>query len=344
MKALSIHGKFGDSQLLIGEQITNLKEYLPDKTIVVITDTNINCLYNNRFNQFPIIEIKQGETTKNLQTIENIIGKLIELGADRHSFLLGIGGGVVCDITGFVASIFMRGIDFGFVSTSLLSQVDASIGGKNGVNFQSYKNIIGTFNQPQFVICDTEMLQTLPEKEIRSGFGEIIKHALIADESLFAEITETHQDILKFDSAFFSDLVYRNVQIKIDIVNRDEKESGERKKLNFGHTLGHAIEKLITISHGEAIILGMQFAVWWSKEQSLLDKTDFLKINDFLTAFGQIQKPEIPHHQLIETVHKDKKRNQDKIDFIFLEKIGKAIVKEVSMDDLSSAIETFFET
>lgn len=342
MKKLSINGKFDSSQILIGEHISNLKKYLPDKKIIVITDKNINRLCNKFFTDFPIIILESGEQIKTLQTIETIIGNLLELGVDKHSFLVGIGGGVVCDITGFVASIFMRGIDFGFVSTSLLSQVDASIGGKNGVNFQSYKNIVGTINQPRFVICDTGMLKTLPEKEIRCGWGEIIKHALIADNRMFDEIISANQNIFRFDEEFYTDIVFRNIQIKTSIVNRDEKESGERKKLNFGHTLGHAIEKLTDLSHGKAVMLGIGFAVWWSKEQLLLNETDFQKIKNFLDKFNVVGNLKISSEKLIEAVKKDKKRNQNKIDFIFLTKIGEAIIKKVSLQELSKAINVYF--
>ena len=338
MKVLSIHGKFGDSQLLIGEQIGNLKKYLPDRKIIVITDTNLNRLYGNRFSQFPVIVVEAGEKTKTLETLSFIISRLIELGADRHSFLVGIGGGVVCDITGFVASVFMRGIDFGFVSTSLLSQVDASVGGKNGVNFLSYKNIIGTFNQPQFVICDTEMLQTLPPEEIRSGFGEIIKHALIADEELFAEIVDNQQNVLTFNQSFFTDLVYRNVQIKATIVNRDEKESGERKKLNFGHTLGHAIEKHSDLLHGEAISIGMMFSAHLSAKKGYISQQDVEKIKMLLNNLGLPTSTNIDRKKLADAITKDKKRNSDFIDFVMIKKIGEAIVERISIDELKTDI------
>ncbi len=342
MKKLSINGKFGNSQIFIGESILNLPKYLPEKKVIVITDININRLYGNRFSQFPVIEIETGETIKTLGTLENVISSMLELGVDRHSFLVGIGGGIVCDITGLAASVFMRGIDFGLVSTSLLSQVDASIGGKNGVNFQSYKNIIGTFNQPQFVICDTDMLKTLPEKELRCGLGEIIKHALIADKQMFEDIGDIYRDVFRFKKDFFTDLVFRNVQIKAGIVNRDEKESGERKKLNFGHTLGHAIEKHTDLSHGEAVVAGIRFAVWWSKAQSLLNEREFFRIKHFLDKFETVSQLEILPQKLIEAVQKDKKRNQEKIDFVFLKKIGEAVVEQVSLNELKEAIINYF--
>ncbi len=342
MKTITLHTKSGNSLIVVGESIENLKNYLPDKQIIIVTDTNLNRLYGKAFSRFPIIELDTGEKIKTLHTLEFVFSSLLDLGADRHSFLVGVGGGVVCDITGFAASIFMRGIDFGFVSTSLLSQVDASVGGKNGVNFHSYKNIIGSFNQPLFVICDTGLLKTLPQKEIRCGLCEIIKHSLIADRQMFTEIKDTYQDIFRFNKEFLTDLVYRNVQIKANIVNRDEKESGERKKLNFGHTLGHAIEKLTGMSHGESVIAGIRFAAWWSEKQSLLSEQEFLLIKQGLNKFKDVSQLEISPRELFDAVQKDKKRNQEKIDFVFLREIGKTEIKSISMNELKEAINDFF--
>jgi len=342
MRTITVHGKLTTSQILVGEHITNLENYLPHKKIIVITDKNVNRIYRKYFSKFPSIVLEPGEKTKNLQTIETIINKLLVLGADRHTFLVGIGGGVVCDITGFVASVFMRGIDFGFVSTTLLSQIDASIGGKNGVNFQFYKNIIGTIRQPSFVICDINMLTTLPEKEIRSGWGEIIKHALIADSFLFDKITRFNQNIFQFEHDFYLDLVFRNIHIKTSIVNNDEKEYGERKKLNFGHTIGHAIEKLTDLSHGESVVLGILFSVWWSKEQMFLPQSDAMAISKFLNKFNLNQPKELSAEIILDVVKKDKKKYHDSIDFVFLEAIGRASVKRISLMTLSKAIEAYF--
>ena len=173
------------SQILLGETLENLKNYLPIEKSIIITDSNINDIYSKSFPKIPKIIIGQGEKIKNLQTIEYVCREMIKLNADRHSFLIGIGGGIVCDLTGFVASIYMRGIDFAFVSSTLLSQTDASVGGKNGVNFDIFKNMLGCFKQPKFVICDINMLDTLPQEEFVNGFAEIIKSAIIKDKDFF---------------------------------------------------------------------------------------------------------------------------------------------------------------
>ena len=185
MKTHKIRGNTNDSLILINEKLENLQQYIQGKSVVIITDTNVKALYHNKYPECNVITIRTGERIKTLETIQYIIDELVKIEADRSFYIVGIGGGIVCDIAGFVASIYMRGLKFGFVSTTLLAQVDASVGGKNGVNYAGYKNMIGVFNQPEFVICDINMLNTLPKKEILCGFAEIVKHAAIADSDMF---------------------------------------------------------------------------------------------------------------------------------------------------------------
>jgi 3-dehydroquinate synthase len=175
MRYLEIKGSSRVSKIMVGESYKNVEKYLPSTSVVIVADHNVYDLYHDDFPQYKTIKIDAGERVKTLDTVSFIINELVEMEADRSLFLLGIGGGIICDITGFVASIYMRGVSFGFISTTLLSQVDASAGGKNGVNFKGYKNIIGVFNQPDFVICDPDMLKTLPDEEILNGCAEIIK-------------------------------------------------------------------------------------------------------------------------------------------------------------------------
>ncbi|MGD9278532.1 MAG: 3-dehydroquinate synthase family protein, partial [Desulfobacterales bacterium] len=236
MKTLEIHGSTGDSTIRVGETLQNLGKYIPAANVVIITDVNVKRFYQNNFPSHPVITIQTGEKIKNLDTVRSIYGKLVEFGVDRSTVIIGIGGGIVCDITGFVASTFLRGVKFGFVSSTLLSQVDASVGGKNGVNFQGYKNMVGVFNQPEFVICDLNLLNTLPQKEVLCGLAEIVKHAAIGNADLFKYLEEHYQKVLALDTGVIERLVYDSIVIKSAIVNKDEKEKGERRKLNFGHT------------------------------------------------------------------------------------------------------------
>lgn len=336
MQKITIKAKT-ESEILIGEKLVNISKYTPTNTII-ITDNNLHKHYSTKFPDFPVIKIPAGEKIKNLSTVENIITKLIKLQADRNTFLLGIGGGVVCDITGFVASIYMRGIKFGFISTSLLSQVDASVGGKNGVNFNSYKNIIGNFNQPKFVICDTQMLETLPEREIISGMGEVLKHTIIADARMFCIIKNNIPQTLALNEKRLTEIIYNSVSIKAEIVNKDEKEQGIRKILNFGHTLGHAIEKESNLLHGEAISIGMVFAASLSYKKGYITIKDLDKIKSLLLNFGLPITTNIDREKLADAITKDKKRNSSTIDFVFIKKIGEAFIKTLSIKELQKEI------
>src|ERR1019366_5194330 len=208
-----------------------------DKT-VFITDENIFKLHAEKFSGWKTIIIKAGEEHKNQQTVDTIINQLIQLQADRKSFLVGIGGGVITDITGFVASIYMRGVKFAFVPTSILAMVDAGIGGKNGIDVGVYKNLVGVINHPEFLLYDYSFLETLPDEEWVNGFAEIIKHACIKDIEMFNYL-EDHS-VMKFQSSLkdTAAIIKRNVDIKYNIVANDEQEAGERKLLNFGHTIG----------------------------------------------------------------------------------------------------------
>jgi len=261
--------------------------------------------------------------------------------ADRSSFIVGIGGGVVCDIAGFVASIYLRGVRFGFVSTTLLSQVDASVGGKNGVNLGGYKNMMGVFNQPEFVICDMDLLKTLPERELLSGLAEIIKHAAIGDPKLFSYLEENYEKALKLDPQVIEKLVSDSIDIKSSIVNWDEKEKGARRKLNFGHTFGHAIEKTAGISHGEAVSVGMVIASELSKKKGYLSPEETEKIVTLLKKLKLPYRIQIDHSGVLDALKKDKKRNGSSIHFVLLRAIGEAVVERISIKELAAAMSDF---
>jgi len=338
MKVFNVHGSTGNSAILIGESFQNIKKYIPAENVVIITDTNVRRYYLKDFPPYEIIEIGTGEKIKNLDTVQSIYRKLVELEADRSSFIIGIGGGIVCDITGFVASTYMRGVRFGFVSSTLLSQVDASVGGKNGVNFNGYKNMVGLFNQPEFVICDMNLLRTLPENEVLCGLAEIVKHAAIADSDMFSYLEEHYEKALELDNVVIEKLIYDSLVIKSSIVNRDEKEEGERKKLNFGHTFGHAIEKATSVPHGEAVGVGMLVAAKLSAKRGRLQSEDVKRIEDLLKKLKLPTILPIDKGPILDALRKDKKRRGDTIDFVLLHGIGKAVVEEISMKELEGLV------
>lgn len=334
MRVLEIPGRTGHSRIFIGQKLQNLRKHVRSDKAVIITDPHVRRLYAKDFPPYKLIEIGIGERIKNLHTVKAVYGNLVELEADRSSLMVGIGGGVVCDVTGFVASTFMRGIRFGFVASTLLSQVDASVGGKNGVNLLGYKNMIGVFNQPDFVICDTNLLKTLPEKEIRCGLAEIVKYASISDPGLFSFLEKYHEKALKLDAKVIEKLVHDSILIKTSIVLSDEKENGERRKLNFGHTFGHAIETTTGISHGEAVSLGMIMASLISVEMGYLTEAAMKRVGTLLENLKLPTRISLDRERMIDALKKDKKREKETIHFVLLKGIGNVVLEEIPIREL----------
>jgi 3-dehydroquinate synthase len=334
MPVLTIQGRMGNSTLLIGESLQSLSRVLPPGKTVVVTDANVRKAYERFFPPAEIIEIGTGEGIKTLETVDRVYEALIRCEADRSSFMVGIGGGIVCDVTGYAASTYLRGLKFGFVASTLLAQVDASVGGKNGVNWEGYKNMIGVFNQPDFVICDPVLLRTLPRKEILSGMAEVVKHALIGDAGLFSYLEENGSGVLDLRPEVVERLVFDSVRIKSSMVNRDEREKGERRLLNCGHTFGHALEKVTAVSHGEAVSAGLVLAAAISEQKGYLASEDRKRIEKLLSDLGLPLQLPCPKEKLLEALRKDKKRQGDRIHFVFLAALGRAVVEEVSFEEL----------
>jgi 3-dehydroquinate synthase len=343
MQTIEINGKTGNSIILIGEKLQNVSKYISSQNICIITEENVHQLYKNQFPDCNLIIIGAGEKQKNLSTIEYVFNKFLTYNIDRHSFIVGIGGGVITDITGFAASIYKRGIRFGFVASTLLAQVDAAIGGKNGINFPStdesigYKNLIGTIRQPEFVICDPELLKTLQESELINGFAEILKTALIGDKALFEMIETNSEDLFAFNT--IEKIIYDSASVKAKIVQMDELDNGIRTILNFGHTFGHAIESQYNISHGEAVSIGMVFSLEISVKMKLLD----LKLAErMMQVMSRLKLPlkieNIDISRLRDLIVNDKKNNDNLIKFILLEDIGKPVITELDVDDIIQMI------
>lgn len=327
------------SEVLIGNALPRLDALLDGKRPVVITDINLKRAYPELIGRWPHIAIDTGEAHKTLETVEDICRQLIALGADRGSYLIGIGGGIVTDITGFVASVYMRGVSgFGFLATSLLAQVDASVGGKNGVNLDGYKNMIGVFNQPDFVICDQGMLSTLPEREFQSGLAEVIKSGLIGNAELFGWFESQSYADLKENRELLHRMIVASVELKAAVVGADETEQGDRKLLNLGHTFAHAIEKLTRAKylHGEAVAIGLCVAARLSVQLGLLPAREADRIEVVLRNMElPTRLPEgISGDEWIAAIGSDKKREAQTIDFVLLEGIGRAVRRKMTLQEL----------
>ena len=325
------------SQVVVGSVAEWLPRLLPKRRVVVVSDTNLDRHYHSLLGDFDHILIGLGETSKTLHTLDYIYRQFIELGVDRSTFILAIGGGIVTDVAGFAASTFMRGLEFGFVSTSLLGQVDASVGGKNGVNVDGYKNMVGTFTQPRFVICDVAMLRTLNEREFRTGLAEMIKSAIIADGELFEMLEKVDFSALHSDVELLMELVYRAIKVKAAIVERDERESGDRRLLNLGHTLAHAIEKSSSkFNHGEAVACGLALVADAACRRGVLAEQTKERICALLSRAGFTLTPPVEMAKLLKAVKKDKKAEGDYIYVVFPHAIAHCEVERMPLEEFKA--------
>lgn len=309
-----------------------LKEIVPQKKTILITDQHLFDLHEKKFKGWQTIVLKAGEQYKVQATVDSVIEQLIALKADRQTTLVGVGGGVITDLTGYIASIFLRGIAFGFVPTTILAMVDASIGGKNGIDVGNYKNMVGTINQPRFLLYDAALLKTLPDGEWRNGFAEIIKHAAIKDSSLFRQLEKADLAYYQKNKAALETLITRNTLIKSKVVQEDEFEKGERRLLNFGHTLAHAIETPYHLPHGHAVAIGMGFAAHLSED--LLGFTGAFRLKQLIARYGLPTDLAYDRQQAFGLLTSDKKKEGDFMNFVLLQKIGKAQVEKISLKTL----------
>lgn len=280
------------------------------------------------------------ETNKNIDTVLSIQDFLLKNSADRKSLVIGIGGGITLDITGFAASIFMRGIPFGFVPTTLLAMVDASIGGKNGVNFKGFKNYIGTFNNPDFILISTFFLKTLPRKEFNVGIAEVIKYGAIYKPELLDYLFSKFNELNPQNERTLSYIIEQSIKTKIEVVEKDFKESGLRKILNFGHTLGHALERLKMVSHGEGVAAGMVFASFLSLKKGYLSEYEFEKLLKIISLFNlPVFIKGVSIKDLLDGISGDKKKAGTKIDFVLLKGLGKPVIESMDLSEIRRGLE-----
>ena len=309
----------------------------PDKTIVV-TDQTVAGLHGEKLKDYRMLIFAPGEQHKTLDTIAALTVKLIEAGAHRGTMLLGIGGGVVTDVVGYLASGFMRGVPVAYVPTTLLGQVDAAIGGKNGVNVGLHKNMLGTIRQPQFVLFDTGYLATLPDEQWSNGFAEVIKYGHIADTRILTTLQNADVAWFQKHPEKLSELIAGCADVKNKIVHADEAESGLRRVLNFGHTAGHAFETLYGLPHGHAVGLGMRVAMQLSEQHTSLSPETGIQLLHLLKGFGL--PVNIPHDEeaVMNLLVTDKKRRNDGIEYVLLEKPGVAVTKVLQPNEIQAAL------
>ncbi len=333
----------------LGERLAQLS--VKNRKLCIVTDSNVGPLHLEKLAQELIpcaakvvtFTFPAGEARKSLKTVQMLYEFLIQENFDRNDVLVALGGGVVGDLTGYTAATYLRGIRFVQIPTTLLAMVDSSIGGKTGVDFKAYKNMVGAFYMPQFVYMNFTLLGTLPTREYCSGFGEILKHGLIRDAALYSWLIEKRDLLLQRDRLAIAEMVYRSLLVKKDIVERDPKEKGERALLNFGHTIGHAVEKLkeFRLLHGECVAIGMVAAVQISWKRGMLTET---QTKEILSCIQSFQLPISASGLLVEdillAVSRDKKKDADKIRFILLNGMGNAVIDtNVTEQEMAEACE-----
>ena len=311
-----------------------LEKLEPKSKAIIITDENIAGNYPESFSEWKTIVIKAGEENKQQSTVNYIIDELIKLQADRETFIIGVGGGVVTDIAGYAASVYMRGVKFAFVPTTILAMVDACIGGKNGVDVGKYKNLVGVIRHPEFLLYDYSFLKTLPEEEWVNGFAEIIKHACIKDKDLFTFLENESLGSFQSSPYKIGELIKKNVDIKYSVVSKDEFETGERKLLNLGHTLGHAIENIYALPHGNAVSIGIVAACKISEEINNFSSEEKNKVVEVLKKYNLPVDLNFDKEKVWQVLLMDKKKSGDTMNFILLNKIGDGIVKQIPLTKL----------
>ncbi len=319
------------------------EEGLMDRKICIVTDSNVGPLYESAVEEalrkvssdISVFTFEAGEKNKNLDTVSSLYQELIQNGLDRKSLLVALGGGVVGDLTGFGAATYLRGIDFIQIPTTLLAQVDSSVGGKTGVDFQQYKNMVGAFHQPRLVYMNLNTLTTLPAEQFACGMGEILKTGLICDGEFFRFVCREQESIKALDMKLIAAMVRRCCEIKAGVVERDPKEQGERALLNLGHTVGHAVEKLknFTLLHGQCVGAGLVAAAYLSMKRGLLNEQEYQEICRGCADYDlPIHVDGLIPQDVLAATKKDKKMEQGHIKFILMDGIGKSFIDKTVTD------------
>ena len=338
----------------IGQEIVDfVKGAGYSKKALLVTDTHVGPLYGKQVQQLlveagleaTLMQIPAGESSKNLSVANDLFTRAIELGLDRKSPVFALGGGVVGDLAGFVAATYMRGVPFVQIPTSLLAQVDSSVGGKVAVNHELGKNLIGAFYQPQAVFMELNYMKTLPQREIYTGLGEIIKYGIIYDADFFAFLEANREQVLALEPEALVHMIARSCEIKAAVVSEDEKEAGLRRILNFGHTIAHAIEKetgYVRYNHGEAVATGMVGAAYISRELGLIDETEYNRVREMIARYNlPLQAAGVTVDAMYGDIFHDKKTVGGKVTWVLMEKIGQVICRnDVAADVVKKAMET----
>ncbi|MCM1130274.1 MAG: 3-dehydroquinate synthase [Roseburia sp.] len=340
MKQLRIQLKTNSYNIFIADDILfhlsfYIKEVYQNKKIYIITDDNVEKLYleivKDSLKDYEVesVIVPHGEASKSIEVYTKVVQELLDKDIHRNELLLALGGGVIGDLTGFVAATLYRGLPYVSVPTSLLSQMDSSIGGKTGIDFYERKNILGCFKQPILVLIDPKTLHTLSKREWNNGMGELIKHAAIGNKKLF--------EMLKHKPKINEEIIYQSLSVKKNFVEKDEFDTKERMLLNFGHTFGHAIELKLGLKHGEAVALGMLMVLRFGITLGLTEESCYIELKEILKLYD-LPSDEPNYKEYLLLIAKDKKNLAGKIQMVFLSKIGQAFLHSVEEEHLKELI------
>ena len=341
----------GDFSLL-AEELADLG--IADRRVAVICDSNTEKLFGGEVTEIfekcckkvILHAFPAGEANKTLDTVKEIYRKLIEEKFDRKDMIVALGGGVVGDITGYAAATYLRGIDFIQIPTTLIAQSDSSIGGKTGVDFDGYKNMVGAFYMPKLVYMNASVLKELDDRQFYAGFAEVMKHGLIKDANFYEWLLENMYEIHGREDTILEEMIMRSCTVKKLVVEKDPKEQGDRALLNFGHTIGHAIEKAMHFEmlHGECIALGMVAAAYISWKHNWLSMEEYYEVRDMFVPFNlPISIDSIDPDEIVKLTRSDKKMESGQIKFVLLKKVGKAVIdRTVTEEDILNAVREIY--
>ncbi len=336
MKKILLKHRDGVCDIRCGEPFATLLPRIDPRRTLIVTDSTVQRLYAPLFGPLPVETVGQGEAIKTLETVEILYRAFLDRGVDRSWRVIAVGGGIVCDIAAYAAASWMRGVRCILIPTTLLAMVDAAIGGKNGVNYHRFKNLVGTIRQPEEVLIDPAFLKTLPRREMLCGLAEMFKHGFIADTDYLKELEPAVAMGASLDT-----FIARSVEIKVSVVSQDETETGLRRILNFGHTVGHALERLDpTLAHGEAVAVGMTVAAEMSHKRGLITKADADRVRAILSTAGLPVSTDHRAGDIAALMRADKKKTGDSLAFVLLKKLGEAVVVDIPFTELEVTLAT----
>lgn len=341
MKERRLEAASGTCRIALGAPLEDLSVWARGRRTLLVTDRNVLAAQGHRFPSMEVVEVGLGEASKTLATVEALYRAFLEREIDRGCLVVGIGGGIVCDLTGYAASTYQRGLSLGFVPTTLLAQADAALGGKNGVNFHGYKNLVGMIRQPEFVLVDPSTLATLPVREIACGLAEVVKAGAIADETILQCLDAIPHQTVALDPAHLTQVLGQAMEVKLHLVQMDESESGPRMLLNFGHTLGHALEAISDgrWAHGEAVALGMVAAARISVAKGLLALQDAKRLEHLLDRLGLPTFVGSEHLEAaLGVIRHDKKRRGNLVHWVLLEGLGRGVIHALDLGEAEAIL------